>query len=324
LFDKTYAEERFLEPGGGGHTGMTEFEVRLHDYLKDRPDLQNNGFEFRASAVGECPRLMDYQYQDGKADIEKPQAERMLIGHAVHDMWQEMVGEMYGDDFIGVEKAIEIPFDVDGEEHYISGHPDGILKPYHSVYELKSCSDYTFQAIKRDDKPFDSHRAQANLYAWALSLPMILFHYYNRNTGESLFFEVPTSAELAAESIEKFAQRVRNKKLGVIEERPYTDQSSTPCWYCERKTQCYEGFSDQVNSGVDLVTDDPEVLGWVESINQARSVRLNNESLEKDIKARLAKWMISGCIKTLRAGDSIVNVTVGKNNNPLISIKENK
>ena len=301
---------------------MTEFEVRLHDYIAQRPDLQNTGFEFRASAAGDCPRLMDYQYQHGKKDVLKPQAERMLVGHAIHSMWQDMIREMYGDGFIGVEEEIKVPFDVDGEPYHITGHPDGVIAPLNSLYELKTCSDFTYQAVRRDDKPMESHWLQANFYAWALSLPMILFHYYNRNTGESLFFEVPSNAEVALGVVEKFKVRIRNKALGVLQDRPYTDATQSPCWFCERKDDCYQDFSSDVHRGVDHVSEDPEIVKLVETINRSRVQRLSSDSQEKLAKSELAHWMISGCIKTLRVGSSLVSVSVGKNNNPLINIKE--
>ena len=306
---------------------VEELQHRLNSYLMDQPDMQGGAFQFRMSASGMCPRLMDYQIQGGKEPPTENSAERMSRGQHLHTMWQERMAGALGPDFQDVEQELVydlvVPND-DGSSDiiHIPGHIDGYVKSLDATYELKTVSEYTFKMVESNGKPLDSHYEQGNFYAYSKGCSDILFHYYCASDGKSLWYLVPMSDALGDMTANKFRQRVLNARKGVLEQRPYTDATASPCWFCERVTECYKDFKSEVESlPTDVEVDDVRFFDDVVLADGQRAQRLCSDKAEKAAKARIAKYMIQNELQSCKTRDFTVKVKVGKNNNPSVEIK---
>jgi len=309
---------------------VMEMELKIEKSVLNRDEF-HEGFTLRASAAGFCPRLMDYELQQplpqGDSGIDYKQAMRMLSGTALHEMWQNILKETLGDDFGFIEGELIVNCSDGTHQVDIPGHPDGIIKSMSALYELKTVGTNTFNSIAASDEPLVSHYEQANFYASELGLPNVLNHYFNRDSCDSLFLLSSSSPQLFDKTKRKFLQRVKNQESGVLETRPYNDPTGSPCFFCSRKEECYEGWIEEVKGmGTMHISQESNEGRMVEDCLLARSVRLNADKTEKGLKESLAKFMIGANTKTMTVDETEAKVvlTLGKNGNPLINIKEKK
>lgn len=302
------------------------FQQKIQDHVKDIEPPRE--FEFRASSAGECPKLMDHMMQEGVTPPDYYQSMRMMMGTYMHEMWQKIMVDMLGDDFIGVEEEMRIPFEVQGEPHFIIGHPDGVIKSLDAVYELKTVGESTFKMIQSQDKPLDSHYKQAQIYGYGVGTKNILFQYFNRNNGESLWFFMPTIPDVAEEIVGIFAERVMNNFAEKIAERPYHDPTGSPCWFCPKVTDCYKDFKQEVEGGGSFTyAEDSDVGVAARTANESRTTRLAADKSEKAAKKVLSDILIAHGVNmacVVSKPELNITVKVGKNNNPLIEVKESK
>ncbi len=301
------------------------FEYQIKTFMAQLPEFQARPFEYRMSKAGDCERMMDYAVQRGEGAPDPSQALRMYFGTKIHDMWRELLEKIMPGDFHGAEVEAKYHDTVDGEEFVIVGHPDGQIKSLNAVYELKSVSENTFNLINQQGHALPMHYEQANLYAHVLGMTQVVFHYFNKNNSESLFLVAPASASVAKQTIEKFRRRKVNARDNVIAPRPYTDPTSSPCWFCKFKTECYEGYAQQVSSmSAQVLPIESPVYDDVEMAWNMRAIRLEHEKKEEVAKAALADKLIKLGINRARIGRFAIDLKLGGKQNPLTTIKEIK
>ena len=301
---------------------VEQIEEKVGSYLAALPDNNKTAFEFRMSAAGLCPRLMDYQIQMGKLKRPLKLIENAERGHALHTMWQGRMKAALGDDFTCIEEELIYELSVrDGDTVSIPGHIDGYIPSLDAIYECKSVSEYTYKLVEKIDKPLPQNHEQGNFYAHSKGVSNILFHYYNASSGESLRFLVPYSKGLAERTTAKFLERVLNATEHKIADRPYNDATASPCWYCERKDQCYQGFKAEVAGMGTKKIDDKLFCHGLALCDSARTSRLECEKIEKKVKPQIADTMIGLGLNECVTPDFRVKIKIGKNNNPGVEIK---
>lgn len=290
------------------------------DDYKDSPDKAG----LRASRVGDCPRLLDYRLQDTLAPLRFNNAIRMERGTWLHLMWTELMSDSLGSDF---SYGQEFSFPLNSGDP-ITGHPDGYIKSLSAIWELKTVSASTFTMIKQNDSPIISHFLQSNLYCLGMSqeaeVSQSLIHYFNVDNGESLFLPCPYDESIANDGIEMFNQRLANKEKGLIAERPYSDPSASPCWYCPAKDKCYDGWVSEVKNMTTTVLDiaeHSELHSNVQDCTTSRAMRLASDKAEKGFKEKVSSYLLSRQIKAAKLGEFSIDIKLGTKGNPLVTIK---
>lgn len=304
-------------------TECLELEEKIRAHVLGLPDYQKRAFEWRLSRSGDCARAMDLDMIHGMPGFDLGHALRLMHGTHIHKMWQELLAQALGDDFTDVEKEVFI--EVDGMS--IPGHPDGRIKSMNAVYELKTVSDNSFTKALEMGTPFPAHYEQDNMYAHAMGCSNIITHYYNKNTSENLFLLAPYSEEIAKLTMLKFKERKDNMRERKIADRPYHDPTSTPCTYCNHKAMCYQNFEAEVagmGSQVLLPESNMEVYTAAQQAWLMRAERLKAEKLEEFNKSKLGKFMLSTGFRSIKIGAYVAEIKLGKNKNPLVSVRETK
>jgi hypothetical protein len=238
-------------------------------------------------------------------------------------MWREIFEKLFPNDFNNAEQEITY---VDGDLT-ITGHPDGQINSLDCVYELKSVSDNSFNMVVNNAQPMPMHYEQANMYSYVLKRSQILFHYFNKNNSESYFCVVPASIDVAKNTIEKFKQRQVNEASKTIADRPYTDPTASPCWFCKYNLECYSTYKAEVTAMTVAQLDDHVDAGILRHTNMAwtmRTKRLESEKAEDNAKAAIADALIKRGIKAANINAYSIEIKLGSKNNPITSIKEIK
>ena len=292
----------------------------------------NPDFKLRVSAAGDCPRLLDYKLQCGSKAASRSQALRMfkgsMLGKTIADKWYH-ISKGNCTDF-EEEVIVHLDNDID-----IKGHIDGFFKAENLVWELKSVSKETFEMVEKLQAPIEAHLEQGNLYADAKLAKGTLYQYYNSNNGQSIFFEIEYDKELADQTKDKLLQSLDNEMTKTIGDRPYVDPTESPCWFCPNKPECYEDYKDEFVSKMDAeFTPDDEgdsfevLIDECDIAQESRTLRLHHEKKEESAKQSIAEKLLKSDFKSARLKSNSRNVRIfvklGKNNNPLISIKESK
>lgn len=293
-----------------------------------RPDMQRP-FEIRMSTAGFCQRQMELMALKGKPEVDADTAMRLLIGEPIHAFWREHLESVFPNDFYYAEDELKLSFEVDGETITVTGHPDGYIRSLNALVEVKSVSEHTFQKIQTEQLPLSSHYEQANIYAEVLDARRILFIYHNRNSGAFEIIEAPHVHQLAQTTVAKWAQVHRNVRAGIVSDRPYHDATVAPCSFCHYRDDCYKDFSGQVKGFERNATTHLEAVGLTGRYMHHREQRLFYEKLEKRVKDELARYMFKHKQQQLlvNIGEkpfADITLTVGKNNNPLINIKDRR
>lgn len=299
---------------------------RIRAAVEALPEYGKPVHEIRMSSSGDCPRMLDFAAQYGRKPIPFDNAIRMRMGDAVHEMMQELFRLAFPDEFVGCEEEVTIkaPW---GE---IKGHPDGLVKPFDAVLEIKTVSNETFKLIENLGHALPSHFKQGNLYAKALGAANVLPLYVNRSSGELRAFLVPFSEAQAMETIAMFGERIWNAQSGAIAPRPHKDPTAAPCWFCDHKERCYEGFKAEVDGlPVGSVYQSEHVVplfSAAELASKAREERLKAEKVEETSRGQALSYMLDHLqVKAARIqGADIaydISVSVGKTGKPSATIK---
>lgn len=306
-------------------------EDKIINHIMSDPQYQGRSFEWRMSKAGDCPRLMDLELVYGKAPVDYTSAMRFRRGHALHTMWQEIYQEALGDDFQNpeLEMTIEVSAEVDGVKHtqVITGHNDGEIASLDATYELKNVSDATYSMVAGRGHPLPANYEQGNLYAFVRKRKNVLFHYYNCNNGQSQWFMAPMSVTAAENTLAKFAERIINKNRGVIADRPYADPSGSPCFFCSKKSVCYEGFSGEfsrMGAKQYQIVEFKELYDVVGEATRARNQRLMWEKQEEAAKNRVAQMLLTQNVNYALIGEYKIEIKLGSKGNPNTTIREIK
>lgn len=308
---------------------IQELNKKLETTLLAREDYSRGFNGLRASSAGDCPRLLDSLMNEPPSQVNTldiNNALRMERGTYLHLMWGKLLSEALGDDFT---EEMEFSWDI-GDSQPMLGHPDGYIYSLKVVYELKTVSLHTFEMVKNQNAPLNSNYLQANLYANGAiaegrEVDGVIIHYFNVNSSESLYFYMGYDESIANETLDMFRQRVINKATGTIVDRPYTDPSSSPCWFCKMKDRCYEGWSEQVeNMGAASFTQEsaPDLVAHVNDAINLRNVRLGSTKGEEVAKSSIASFLINRNLKAAKVDDKSISIKLGTKGNPLVTIKE--
>lgn len=308
-----------------------EIHPKIQSAVLRHPDAKSGPFEFRFSSVGICERRADYQIEDDrrgvKQEVDTRTAFRFAVGSALHELWQNLMKWEYGDDFTDIEQTLHYEDDVLCGGYAMTGHIDGYIKSLDAVYELKTVSESSYAMVTRDDKPIREHVEQANFYAWVKGTSQFLLHYFNKNSHESKLFLIPMNEGMAKGSVEKMRGISKRADSGELAPRPYTDPTASPCWYCPYKTACYATFEQEVMSGSALEVDPDEPVADAMLLADAeRTKRLVATKAEEEYKKQVADYMVRNQATELQNVHSKIAalIKLGKNNNPIITIKEMK
>ena len=300
---------------------MTELEIQalIDRAVMSRPDMQpSDSVALRMSAAGDCPRLLDYKLQRGRGETSLSSAMRLLTGEPIHAFYRETMSAAFGDAFGMTEHEVEITLQSGTK---VLGHCDGVLLYEGLVVEVKTVGDSTYTMVKNIGDALPSHKAQGNMYCGALNLKGVLFIYHNRDSGEYMTFISPFNEELYLSTIDKFNEADRRATAKMMSSRPYQDPTCSPCFFCDWKADCYQGFDSQVASG-DTRDADADASSMVTELLASRRDRLAMEKVEEKVKSLLSTKMISEGIRVLKHPMATLEVRVGKAGNPLIGIKE--
>jgi hypothetical protein len=306
------------------------FDVRekIESGVLAREDM-NRPFEFRMSTAGFCQRQMEIMILQGKPPFEIGTAMRLLLGEPIHQFWREHLTAIYGADFQHAEAELELVIDVDGTPLVVKGHADGYLKSIDSVVEVKSVSSASFLKLQNQGVPYPAHYEQANIYAKALGATRILFIYHCRDSGAFELMAATYDEALATKTCEKWANVYRNTRAGIVSPRAYENAVSTPCCYCPFNSECYEGYSEAVSKYKRIAIQDANAIEMATKYLTHREQRLVSEKLEDSIKTELARYMTAAQVNEMQVdidGQAFADVTlkIGKNNNPLVNIKDRR
>lgn len=305
--------------------GFDLIDYKVREYILNHPSLGQRSSHLRMSMSGDCPRMLDYDGVMGQKPIDYYQSLKMIRGTWLHPMWQSIMKGIFGSDFIDAEEEICLEVEAGGEIHKIPGHPDGVIVPLDAVYELKSVSRNTFDLIQRQDHPLPSHVEQGNAYAHVKKRGFVLIHYYCPDNGESLYYQVPYSESLALSTIVKFRERIINRWLKRVSDRPYHNPTAAPCFFCSWREECYAGFREQVSGfGQAPLPVTSELYEHCKLADRSRFQRLMSEKLEDEARAKSAEFMIANALKSASIGEYEVEVSIGKKGNPIATIRKQK
>jgi hypothetical protein len=302
-----------------------EIQEKINRVILELPE-NNQPFITRMSTAGFCIRQMDYDAKAGTKTFDIKQNLRMMMGEPIHHMWRLILQAVYGEeDYSMVEAEVVVVIDVDGEKIPVPGHLDGHIKSLNAVVEVKTVSDSTYAMVMRQGTPLAAHYEQGNIYATAVGADKILFLYINRDNGEYHIIFSPYSRELADVTVAKWVQHERNKRAGILADRPFNNPTEAPCWFCSWKDDCYKGFADQVNGGQKTVVEDEMAVQMVRTYDLTRKNRLISAKTEELVREQIAQEFIKRGIKEASVpGIGTVIVKLLKDNKPTIDLKENK
>lgn len=141
------------------------------------------------------------------------------------------------------------------EDYGIYFQPDGLInyKGKTILVEIKTCSQFKFAKLKKQNKPFEEHLYQATAYALGLDVDEVLFFYEDRGFTAHKLFLVKITPEMKQTVIDKLNyldKCVTNNELP----RKETDK----CQYCKFKTLCASESLDSVQ--INNTLEDSEVF----------------------------------------------------------------
>jgi hypothetical protein len=299
----------------------------MREFVESMPENKTPAVEIRMSSAGDCARKLEYDYAVGPGPISLESYLRMEIGTMVHATLTSLFAVAYGDSFHSVDRNLTL---TTPKGLIVPGHPDGVLEldDKKILIEFKSCSDATFQKISNENKPLDAHLEQATCYALAMDLKWCSVIYMNRESVEFRPFVFETVNEIAHAVLDKFDRVHENSKTKTIGSRPYSDMSDSPCWYCHHKAECYKDFKAEISGNPKKILDDTFLWAMARDADAARTTRLQSDKIEQELRAKLGDILnrshqVSEAV--LKGSPSYgVKLAVGKNNNLLTTIKEEK
>lgn len=277
--------------------------------------------ELRMSAAGDCPRLLDYKLQQGRAETNLQSAMRLLTGEPIHAFYRDTLTDAFPGDYCMAEAELKLDIGLGPE---IVGHCDGFIRSIGAAVEIKTVGQSTYTMVKGRGEPLQSHREQANLYAGCIeNCSQVLFIYHNRDSGEYLTYLVPFSPDLFMFNKTKFRLARERQAAKQMFPRPFNDPTESPCFFCAFKDDCYRGFDSQVAGG-DTRVADGVLKSLATSFLDSRAARLAMEKAEEKVKGSLIDMMIREKVTKLIHDRAALEARVGKTGKPSVAIKETK
>jgi len=177
-------------------------------------------------SISECDRRIAYGIvgEETKTKIS-PSLRRIFdAGHAVHDVVQDALKDIFGDQVI-----IEAP--VDSAELKIKGHCDGMFEK--TGFEIKSISYKGFDKLSNAKA---DHQKQGTLYGSILNLDEMQYIYINKDTGEVACYNVPIDKKLwhrLAGRAERILNTVDAGQMPPTIDKDYVCKSCPYQWKCK-------------------------------------------------------------------------------------------
>lgn len=202
-----------------------------------------------------CSRLMWFRLRGVQPDpIDKP--DKMLkfsaeVGTALHQVYQNYISKMLGDDWIAVkdylkENPVEGKYTLEEEGfesllEFTDPYPirfacDGILRISGEYYllEIKTSGSDSFRDL-RDPKP--QHIDQVKCYCAMLGLKKVLYLYIDRTWGDTKCYEYTVKDRDIQEVIQRFSNVMWAAEYNIAPDRlPKGDSwcTSNMCPYYKR------------------------------------------------------------------------------------------
>lgn len=158
-------------------------------------------------------------------------------GHGMHARWQQYFEDMG----ILVEKEVPV---VLNDPIPIGGSADAIVDwSGRKVIELKSMKHELFTMRKFYNKPSETHLAQINIYMHCLSIKHGIIIYENKDTQETLAFDVVLDEGFIDKIMKKKVKIYEVIKKGELPPRPYK-RTSPHCVGCPLEITCWDILED--------------------------------------------------------------------------------
>lgn len=216
----------------------------------------------RPSSLGKCPREIYYlRNQEQQERESNPDWTYNLIGILEsgtdrHERIQATLQEMEAMGIlknIDIEKATELARERGTNTEFVGWNedrtegrclnkdygiyfqPDGLIEYQGKtiLFEIKTCSHFKYQKLKKQKKPFEEHLYQATAYALGLDVDQVLFFYEERGFTTHKLFLVDITKDMKATIVDKLNYLDHCVSSGELPRRE-TDK----CQYCKFKTLC--------------------------------------------------------------------------------------
>lgn len=308
---------------------MNELEIqqKIDRVILSRPDMMEGPFDLRMSSAGDCPRLLDYKLQRGQKAKDLKDAMRLLTGEPIHEFYRTMLREAFPDgDYCMSEEEVTLQLYHHGVPmgKPVLGHIDGYIQSLRATVEIKSVGSHVYDMVASNGTPLPANLSQGNLYTGCVKgAEQTLFIYHCRDTGQYTMFLVPFMKSLFDEVCDKFLSARIRQQHKVLHDRPYQDATMAPCWFCDWKTECYEGFAQEIAGFSDEIATGDNLEMALRFI-ELREIRLGAEKNEAEMKKVVIKEMTDQKISNLKTSKAALILSAGKNNNSLLSVKEVK
>ncbi len=136
-----------------------------------------------------------------------------------------------------------IELELENIEHYLTGHPDGILvlANYRYLLELKTSNTKYFQWIRDVRRmPLDAHLDQVNLYLFLLGIQRAIVVYFDKDTSDWMQFHVMYDKARVERLLEKIRTVKNGIQLGEVPPRKMCDKPGCArAMGCSVRNQCF-------------------------------------------------------------------------------------
>lgn len=113
-----------------------------------------------------------------------------------------------------------IELELESKEHFLTGHPDGILRldGVDYVMELKTSNSKMYEFIKTvRRKPLDAHREQVNMYMFLLKKQHGVIIYFDKDNSQWMQFYEKFDSSLVEKQLKKIAVTKKMISDGVVD-----------------------------------------------------------------------------------------------------------
>lgn len=255
---------------------MTSTSALLLEWDRRRPRSQQRAMGM--SELGGCERRAGYRLA-AVVPTNASGSVQAVLGTAIHAAVAAVLSESAdpGD-------LVEHPVEFAG----IPGTIDRYEASTHTLIDIKTTSSRWLEHIKLEG-PDRSHRWQTAGYAAALiaahqTVEQIRIDYIARDTGEEWSHSRPFNIAEVREALQWVAQ-VRDADVDLLPRRYAPD--SAFCGHCPFLDTCWGPDIPGRDRRAILFTEDPDALGWVAKLEQARKDKAAAEDREKEARGAL-------------------------------------
>jgi len=191
---------------------------------------------YRASAIGGCPRALQYT-TIGKVKPQEftPEFQIFLRDGKLHQQAVEDLLRKIGT-VSHVEMNLQKRYKHQGVSFVISGTLDGVFNDI--IYDVKAINGFSFAALDKNyPANYMKYVEQLTIYLDILSKPLGMLIFKDRNWSEIKIKEVKYDPELMNRILDKIAGLHKGIKEGKLVPRPYKPRDKE-CKYCPYRLPC--------------------------------------------------------------------------------------